>query len=138
MKGSSKAVLWVLLVFVIGAAFGTTATFLLIRSRILAQGLGVGNPLIRPPDGRLFKRMLRRLDLDTEQERQIRQTLEQSRARYRVVGRETNGRLKEIRRETLSQIRSVLRPDQVLKLNNFLLRLNQRRRERKDVPDPVQ
>ena len=80
--------------------------------------------------------MIRQLDLDQEQEKKLRKILEESRQQQKQVERRRFQNVRRIRRQTIREIRSILEPDQVDKLNGFLKRLNRRKSGRRNSPSP--
>ncbi len=129
MKGSSKALIWVLLVFLVGAAFGGVTTFLIVRARILAN-LGAnagGEDRLPRREGLILRQMLRQLDLTPRQEVEVRRILEDTRLKYQEIQRGRAEQLRQERRRTLDEIRKLLDPAQEEKLDEFLLRLGKRR-----------
>lgn len=127
MKSSSKALIWVVLVFLVGAAFGGTLTFILIRSR-LAAVTKISERTQQTRREGILREMLRRLDLDPEQETQVRRILEDTHARYEDIEKSKIQQLRQERRQTLRQIRQLLRPEQKQKLDAFLKELARRRK----------
>ena len=85
---------------------------------------------------RVLKRFSRRLDLDSEQQQQLRQILEKSRKLYRSANKRTRGLYRGIRQSTLQEIRAILRPEQTRKLEEFVKQKDkrwQKRRRKTDV-----
>ncbi len=131
MKGSSKALLWVILVFATGAIFGSVTSFLVVKNR--AAGIEERSRSSRPNSSReqrFLQRMMGQLDLDAEQEEEMRAILERNRERVKQIEGERHKSIRRLRRETMREIKAVLRPEQQEKLDDFLKRL--RRRSRTD------
>ncbi len=132
MKGSTKAILWVILVFATGAIFGSVVSFLAVKNRVVEtvnRSRGPGPDTTR--EQRFLQRMLRQLDLDSEQEKEMRVILERSRQRVKSLEGDQRQRLRQVRHETMREIRGVLRPEQQDKLEDFLKRLRHRSRQEK-------
>lgn len=131
MKSSSKALLWVLLVFVVGVGVGATATFLVVRARLI--NAGVIDPSQRRGqlrEGSAFRQMLSQLDLDAEQETAVRAILQETRRGYVRIEKEKNQKLRLERRQAIQEIRRLLNPEQQAKLDEFLRGRSLRRRQR--------
>ncbi len=75
----------------------------------------------------LTRRIMRFLQLDAAQRIEVRRILEESRLRQQRARRFRPEELPRIRRETLQQIRAVLRPGQRVRLQRILRRLQQER-----------
>ncbi len=121
MKSSSKAILWVLLVFVVGAGVGGTLTLLIVRARLISVGLIDPNQRRgQLREGVAFRQMLRQLDLDPQQEESVRAILQEARRGYQQAEKDKNQRLRQERRRTLAEIRKLLNPEQQRKLDSFL------------------
>lgn len=133
MKSRSKAVLWVVFVFFMGTFFGVALTYFLVHP---AVSRSCDFPFVRhlrrhpPSPERVFKHFSRRLELDSEQRRQLRQILERSRKLYRSANQETRKLYREVRQSTLQEIRTILRPDQLPTLEKFIKRRNKRLQKR--------
>ncbi len=74
--------------------------------------------------------MLRNLDLDPEQEKQVRKILESAGNQQREIHRQNNQRLRKNRRQTLTAVQDVLKPAQQRKLREFMQQLQRRRNDR--------
>lgn len=165
MKASTRAVLLVVAVFVVGAVGGVVGSRMVIwdlappwerrgefpvppRSDVLpgpnfeglGRGPGQGHRRSEPPDqaSQLFPkdmlgRMIRKLELDDGQSVQMREILQKSRQQQVEAGNAHQLRIRQLRRKTLEEIRSVLKPEQAQHLQRMLSRLerHQRRSNRK-------
>ncbi len=132
MTSRSKAVLWILFVFMVGGVFGGTLTYLLIHPAPFFSG-DRSHPRQRRRNGdpeRRFERMLKRIsdavELDDEQRPQLRQILEQSRVLYRTAADEADSRHRELRLATRQKIRSILRPNQLENFEDFVRQRDER------------
>lgn len=128
MKSVNKAALWVLLVFLVGAAFGGALSFFWLDQRTKLENQGRAR-FPRDRSGAL-NRMLRNLDLDPEQEKQVRKILESAGNQQREIHRQNNQRLRKNRRQTLTAVQDVLKPAQQRKLREFMQQLQRRRNDR--------
>ena len=164
MKVSTRALLLVGIVFLVGTVFGG-----LVGARIALRQLGIGPPaeigdpwqLPGVPEGRPpldsprtrpgrapgaersfpgqgrpgqrpqnsgLGRMVRQLELDEEQVSQVRKILQSSRKKQMAANEQHQSHSRKIRRETLEEIRGVLRPEQAERFQRMLQRLNQGQR----------
>ncbi len=137
MTSRSKAVLWILFVFMVGGVFGGTLTYLLIHPAPFHSS-DRAHPRQRRRNGdpeQRFERMLKRMSdavgLDDEQRAQLRQILEESRALYRTAADEAGSRHREIRLATREKIRSILRPQQLENFEDYVRRRDERFQKRR-------
>ena len=129
MKILNRAALWVLLVFLVGTAFGGALSFFWLHHRMKVEDLDRAHfPRVRRG---VLNRMLRNLDLDPEQEKQVRQILESAGSQQKEIRREHSRRLRRNRRQTLDAIREVLKPEQQRKLQEFMQQLRRWRNDRR-------
>lgn len=133
MKSRNKAILWVVSVFLIGALFGGTASYFFVKPIVSGTaGRRPDQSLRRPPSPeQVLKRFAERLNLDSQQQAQVRVILENSRKRYHAANQESRKLFHGVRQSTLEEIRAVLRPEQVPKLENFIREEDERWQERR-------
>ena len=136
MTSRTKAVFWILFVFMVGGVFGGTLTYLLIHpSPFHNRDQTHSRQQRRNADPeRRFERILKRISdavaLDDEQRPQLRQILEESRALYRTATDEAGSRHREIRLATREKIRSILRPEQLKDFEELVRQRDERSRKR--------
>jgi Spy/CpxP family protein refolding chaperone len=162
MKVSTRALLLVGLVFVVGTVFGG-----LVGARIAFRQLGLRPPAeigdagqlpggpgemppLEPPGTRLgsppgsersfpgrpgqrpqtagLGRMIRQLELDENQRSQVRKILQGSHKKQMAANEQHQKHSRKIRRETLEEIRAVLKPEQAKQLQRMIRRLNEQPR----------
>ncbi len=169
MKVSTKALLLVGLVFLVGTVFGG-----LVGARIALRQLGLLPPPVienpgglpvdlgesplesrpggrpGPPGGRSsfpgqgrtgqrsqnasLGRMIRQLELDEGQAAQVRKILQESRQKQMAANERQQQLSRKIRKETLEEVKAVLKPEQAERFQRMLQRLNEaqkRGRERR-------
>ncbi|MDA2923830.1 hypothetical protein MYX65_04085 [Acidobacteria bacterium AH-259-L09] len=139
MKSRSKAILWVLLVFLVGVVFGGTLTFLGVQARLSEASDSPGwrhETRSKQPPERSVNHLAELLDLDASQKSELRRILEQSRQHFLEANREAKKQSRAIRLETRKQIRAILQPAQIAAFEEFLKEKEhdrQRHRREKDV-----
>ena len=111
MKTTSKAIIWILAVFLTGVLFGGALTFVVYQPHRppWANREARGG---KSPD-RLVEMISKKLELDEEQRKEFRRLLIESRDRYREAFRET-------RQNTRDKLRSILRPDQLERFDEVM------------------
>lgn len=126
MKPGSKAFVWVLVVFILGSLFGAGLTSVVVRSRVAFLPPWVD---FRPDRASVerrvssegfLRRMAQALELDEAQRREVRRIMEESREELSRETKEFRNRSIEIRRQTMRKIRTILKPEQSAKLDEFL------------------
>ena len=142
MKVSTRALLLVGIVFLVGTVFGG-----LVGARIALRQLGIGptaeiedpgqfrvDPGVRPPlaspgTGRSrpgqrsqngLGRMIRHLELDEDQTSQVREILQSCRKKQMAVNEHHQSRSGKIRQESLEEIQGVLKPEQAERFQRML------------------
>ncbi len=138
MTNRTKAVFWIIFVFLAGSFVGGALSFVLIRPAYFHAG---GGPDRRPParepgqprrnGSRFLQRLDQALDLDPDQEIQVRQIVETTRKTFREAAEEAARMHREIRKQARNQIRALLRPEQVEKYDEMTRRKDRRFREGK-------
>ena len=162
MKVSTRALLLVGLVFLVGTVLGG-----LVGARIAFRQLGLGPPAEigdplpggpgemppldspgtrlgsppgaersfpgqgRPgqrPQNAILGRMIRQLELDENQRSQVRKILQGSHKKQMAANEQHQKHSRKIRRETLEEIRAVLKPEQAKQLQRMIRRLNEQQR----------
>lgn len=134
MNSRSKATFLVLLIFGIGVLFGATLVFFWAQPRF---------PFPDGPPGRLqevrnnpspersMSYLSDVLDLSPSQRTELRRILEDSRQQLSEINKESNGRHRAVRRETLEQMRAILEPNQMEQFEEFLAQREQRWQRRR-------
>ena len=138
MTNRTKAVFWIIFVFLSGSFVGGVLTHVLVRPAHFHAGVG---PDRRPParesgqarrnGSRFLQRLDQALDLDPDQEAEVRRIVETTRERFRGAAEEASRMHREIRKQARNQIRALLRPEQVEKFDEMIRRKDRRFREGK-------
>jgi len=148
MQNSTRALLWVLLVFLIGTAFGAAVIKLSQRSRLVADDapppaqVRDEAPFDPSPEGRrgnrsgalglaqgALERMLNRLDMNPNQASEARAILEAARGGYVRADQRRNQQQRMLRQRALRELREILNPRQRRQLRLFLNQLQEGRRQ---------
>lgn len=138
MTNRTKAVFWIIFVFLSGSFVGGVLTHVLIRPAHFHAGGGPDRRHSAREPGRSRRngsRFLRHLDqalaLDPDQEAQVRRVLEATREKFRGAAEEASRMHREIRKQAGDQIRALLRPEQAEKFDEMTRRMDRRFREGK-------
>ena len=121
MKTTNKAIIWILVVFVVGILFGATASYLGFGPDEKDRRRGPR----RTPE-QIVERIAERLELDEDQKERLTRVLVESRDRHRQSYR-------AVEEETRAKIRQILRPDQLKRYEE--MREESRRRHRRNESD---
>jgi flagellar basal body-associated protein FliL len=122
-RGNRKAVLLVVLVFVLGLGVGAMATY--VTSRVAAAH----SVPDRTPAGRVAM-YTRDLNLNTDQQKQIQAILTETRARYAEIHKQADPEYEEARQRGRDRIRKLLSPEQLPKFEDLLRQMDEERRMR--------
>ncbi len=137
MNSRSKATFLVLLIFGIGVLFGGTLVFFWAQPRFpFPEGSPGRRQEVRnnPSPERSMSYLSDALDLSPSQRIELRRILEESRQQLGEINKESNGRHRAVRRETLEHIRALLEPDQMAQFEEFLAQREQRWRRGRQGP----
>ncbi len=98
---------------------------------------GPGRPGQRTGPGQrstdvMLSRMIRQLELDEEQTTQVRKILQASRQKQMAANERHQELSRKIRRETLEEVRAVLKPEQEERLRRMIRRLTEQHRRGRD------
>jgi Spy/CpxP family protein refolding chaperone len=106
--------------FAVGVACGGGAAFAYVEQKHAA----ILRDDARGPEVRRLRILVRRLDLDTDQEQRIRSILANNRDRVRELGRDMlercGGGLRDQKSQVDADIRSVLRPEQLRRYEQLI------------------
>ena len=125
-QGNRKAVLLVLVLFILGIALGSVGTYL-VTTRVLAarpQATLAHNP------GHTMAMFTRDLNLNPDQQSQIQAILNDTRARYAELHQKLDPEYEQVRHEGRERIRQVLPPEQRPKFEDLLRQIDEDRRQR--------
>jgi len=124
-QNNRKAVLVVLVLFVLGIALGSLGTYV-VTTRVLAarpQGALARNP------GHMAM-FTRDLNLNPDQQTQIQAIMNDTRARYAELHQKLDPEYEQVRHEGRERIRQVLTSEQRPKFEDLLRQIDEDRRQR--------
>jgi Spy/CpxP family protein refolding chaperone len=123
-RGNRKAVLLVVVLFVLGVALGSVGTYL-VTTRVLAAR----SPLARTPNQHMAM-YTRDLNLTTDQQSQIQAILNDTRAHYASLHEKLDPEYEQVRQQGRERIREALTPEQRPKFEELLRQMDEERRQR--------
>jgi Spy/CpxP family protein refolding chaperone len=125
---SRKAIGLLLLVFVLGIAFGALGLTLMNRrvygARPNARQQGPSGPT------RVVNRLTRDLDLTADQQKRLSEILANTQTRYNAIRQQMNPQFDQVRSEGREQIRQILTPEQQPKLDEFYRQVDEEHRRK--------
>jgi len=124
---SRKAIALLILVFALGIALGAVGHMLTERSVLASRNRGPGTG---PGSGQLVNRLTGDLNLNADQQKQLRVILAEMQSRYDAIRQQTGPMFDQARDEGRDHIRKILTPDQLPKLEDFFNRVDEERRKR--------
>ena len=129
-----KAVVWVAVVFVLGAALGVVfGYFYGHRSIVAASSPPLSEPARR---ARRVEQITHDLGLTSAQSEQLNTILSQLHADYKGIHDQTDAQMKAARQKGRDQIRAILTPEQKPKFEEFLKRMDEERKRNAPQPPP--
>src|SRR5271170_304022 len=131
-SAKQKAVLWVAVVFVLGAALGGVfGYFFGHRSSVSAANPPLSEAAKR---AQRVQELTQELSLTDDQRQQLDKALSQLHADYKAVHDQSEAQMDRARQKGREQIRSFLTPEQKPKFEEFLKRMDEERK--KNAPPP--
>jgi Spy/CpxP family protein refolding chaperone len=133
-SAKQKAALWVIVVFVFGAALGGVfGYFYGHRSSVSAA-----NPPLSEPERRAQRvdQLTKELGLTNDQRLQLDSDLSQLHAQYKSIHDQSDAQMEQARQKGRDQIRSILTPEQKPKFEEFLKRMDEERKRNQPPPPP--
>jgi Spy/CpxP family protein refolding chaperone len=133
-SAKQKAALWVIVVFVFGAALGGVfGYFYGHRNSVSAAG-----PPLSEPERRAQRvdQLTKELGLTEDQRHQLDSDLSQLHAQYKAIHDQSDAQMEQARQKGRDQIRSILTPEQKPKFEEILRRMDEERKRNQPPPPP--
>ncbi len=111
-----KAILGVLLIFLLGIACGAVATHMAYKSRM--ENFVSGRPGMR--EEILLKRLSDRLQLDEQQRAAVQTIIHGTQAEMKEIRKQFRPQMKIVLEKSRVEVRKILRPDQQKKYDQFI------------------
>jgi Spy/CpxP family protein refolding chaperone len=131
-SAKQKAVLWVALVFVLGAALGGVfGYFFGHRSSVSAASPPLSEAVKR---AQRVQELTQELSLTDDQRQQLDKALSQLHGEYKSIHDQSDAQMEQARQKGRDQIRSFLTPEQKPKFEEFLKRMDEERKRNQPPP----
>jgi Spy/CpxP family protein refolding chaperone len=133
-SAKQKAALWVIVVFVFGAALGGVfGYFYGHRSSVSAAGPPLSEAVKR---AQRVQELTQELGLTSDQRQQLDSDLSQLHAQYKAIHDQSDAQMEQARQKGRDQIRAILTPEQKPKFEEFLKRMDEERKRNQPPPPP--
>jgi hypothetical protein len=126
-QANRKAIAWLVVVFVLGAALGVVGTYV-VTTRVFAFGSNDHNPATQR--AHYIDRLDHELNLTADEQKQIDGVLTGVQARYDSIHQSVAPQYDQVRQDGRAQIRQILTPDQQPKFDDFMRRIDDERKAR--------
>ena len=131
-SAKQKAVLWVAVVFVLGAALGGVfGYFFGHRSSVSAANPPLSEAVKR---AQRVQELTQELSLTDDQRQQLDKALSQLHGEYKSIHDQSDAQMELARQKGRDQIRSFLTPEQKPKFEEFLKRMDEERKRNQPPP----
>jgi Spy/CpxP family protein refolding chaperone len=130
-QNNRKAVLLVLVLFVLGIALGSLGTYVVTTRVLAARPLAA---LTRNPPGHMAM-FTRDLNLSPDQQTQIQAIMNDTRARYAELHQKLDPEYEQVRQQGRERIRQALTPEQRPKFEDLLRQMDEDRRQRQAITE---
>lgn len=124
-KGRFEAAALFLAVFVLGVAFGALGAHIW-NQRVSGEPAAINT---KPTRNEVMQDLTQRLNLTSDQQKQIGVAIDDTRAKWQALYAPLDGQRESIRQEGRAQMRAVLTPEQQVKFDDFLKRLDEQRKK---------
>ena len=128
-----KAALWIVVVFIFGAALGGMFGYFYGHK----NSVSAANPPLSEPERRAQRvdQLTHELGLTNDQRQVLDKTLSELHAQYKLIHDQSDAQMEQARQKGRDQIRAILTADQKPKFEEFLKRLDEERK-RNAPPQP--
>jgi hypothetical protein len=123
-----EAAVLVFVVFLLGILLGGVGNHLW-DERVLGQEQLAAQPNTKPTRDQVINDLTQRLQLTPEQQKQIAVTIDETRSKWQALYAPLDAPHEEIRQQGRAGIRAALTPDQQLKFDDFMKRLDEQRKK---------
>jgi|SRR6516165_825645 hypothetical protein len=124
-KARLEAAALFLVVFVLGVAFGVLGNQIW-NQRVSGERAAINT---KPTRSEVMDDLRQRLQLTAEQQRQIRAVVDDTHAKWQALYAPLDGQREIIRQQGRANIRAVLTPEQQVKFDDFMKRLDEERKK---------
>jgi Spy/CpxP family protein refolding chaperone len=126
-RASRKAVVLVLVVFVLGVALGALGAYL-VNGRVW----GAHPEVFRHRDKRtqMIEQLTRELALTQDQHKELEAILSDMHSKYEALHQQINPQTERVRQEGRERIRAILTPEQRPRFEEFLRRMDEERKRK--------
>jgi Spy/CpxP family protein refolding chaperone len=124
-SATRKAVLWVGVVFLLGAALGGMVGYAFARHSVSAANTVLPEPVRR---AQRVEQLTRELNLTREQAQQVDAILLQRHTEAKTIHDQVDAQLGQVHQKGRDQIRAILTPEQKPKFEEFLKNLDQQKK----------
>ena len=133
-SAKQKAALWVVVVFVFGAALGGVFGYLYGHR----GSVSAANPPLSEPQRRAQRvdQLTKEFGLTEDQRQQLDKDLSQLHADYKAIHDQSEAQMDQARQKGRDQIRSILTPEQKPKFEEFLKHMDEERKRNQPPPPP--
>ena len=121
-----KAAVWVVIVFLLGAALGGMIGYGYAHRSVAAANAPLPEPVRR---AQRVEQMTRELGLTSDQAKQLDTILMQWHAEVKTIRDQSDGQIEQLRQKKRNEIRAILTPEQKPKFEEFLTKLDAERKQ---------
>jgi hypothetical protein len=123
-----EAAVLVFVVFLLGLFLGGVGSHLW-DERVQGNAQLSGRPNTKPTRNQVVNDLTQRLQLTPDQQKQIAVVIDDTRSKWQALYAPLDGSHEQIRQQGRANIRAVLTPDQQIKFDDFLKRLDDQRKK---------
>ncbi|MGA2429056.1 MAG: hypothetical protein ABSH13_11220 [Candidatus Acidiferrum sp.] len=126
-----RAVLWVAVVFLLGAALGGVVGYIFAHHSVSANSPRTA----QEKRAQKVEELTREANLTPDQRQQLEVILTQLHAEYKAVHEQSDAQIDQARQKSRNQIRAILTPEQKPKFEEFLRKMDEERKRNAPPPD---
>lgn len=125
-RTSRKAIVLVLVVFALGIALGALGAYLL-NGRV--WGASAESSRHRDRRAQMIEQLTQQLALTQDQRKELEAILSEMHSKYEAIHQQISPQTEQVRRESRERIRAILTPEQRPRFEEFLRRMEERKRK---------